>query len=116
MGWWAKIHLYDEFSKIHWCWYPKDWDKSKNKFYFYLLKIDWNPFYKIKGYSTFFEELNLTRKENVLINQKPTRKGNYKEHLKKWILNIAERINDFLTNFFFVLFCFTLSQINESNK
>ena len=75
--------------------YPEDWDKCKNKFYFYLLKIDWNPFYKIKGYSTFFEELNMTRKENVLINPKPTRKGNYKEHLNKWILNIAETINDF---------------------
>ena len=67
----------------------------------------------------FFEELNLARKENVLINPKPTRKENYNEHLKKLMLNIAETTSEFLPDFFccfFVLLCFVLSQVNESNK
>ena len=100
MHWWAKIHLHDEFPKIHRCWYSKDWDKCNNEFYLYLPKIGWNPFYRTKCYITFFEEINLTRKENVLRNPKPTTKKKYKEHLKKVILNIAETMNDFLPDLF----------------
>ena len=33
--------------------------------------MGWNPFYKY--YNTFFNELNLTRKENVLRNPKATK-------------------------------------------
>ena len=85
MDWWAKIHLYHEIPKIHQCWCPKDWENGNNEFYLYLPKMTWNPFQKFKLH---FDELNLTRKENVLRNPKPTRKKKFKEHLKNlfWTL------------------------------
>ena len=74
--------------------------------------MGWNPCCKIKRYITFFEEINLTRKENVLGNPKSTRKKKYKEHLQKLILNIAETMNDFLPD----LFSFFIDQGKQQVK
>ena len=55
----------------------------------------------IKCCITFFEELSLTRKENILTNSKQTKKKKYKKYLEKLILNIAETFhNDFLPDRF----------------
>ena len=39
-----------------------------------------------------------------MINPEPTKKEKYKEHLKKLILNFAETMDDFLADFFCLLF------------
>ena len=52
----------------------------------------------------FFEELSLTRKENILRNSKQTRKEKYRKHLEKLTLNIGETLHsDFLPDRFSAL-------------
>ena len=59
--------------------------------------MGWKSLYKI--ISHLFEELNLTKKEDVSRDLKPNRIKKYGEHLETLILTITETMNPFSLDF-----------------